>query len=84
MLQNISVTQLIILLAIVLLVFGTKRLRNLGGDLGTAIRGFRKGLNEEDEENNSDPEQLSDSSNSDASTKNTSQSSKAEHSSNSG
>lgn len=62
MLQNISVTQLVILLAIVLLVFGTKRLRNLGGDLGTAIRGFRKGMSEEDEEKLGDPEQLSDSS----------------------
>ena len=84
MLQNISVTQLIILLAIVLLVFGTKRLRNLGGDLGTAIRGFRKGLNEQDEENSTDPEQLNDSSKSEASAKNTTQSAKAEHSSNSG
>ncbi len=71
MLQNISVTQLIILLAIVLLVFGTKRLRNLGGDLGTAIRGFRKGLNEEDEENNSDPQQLGDNSNSETSSTST-------------
>ena len=46
---NISVTQLLILLAIVVLVFGTKRLRNIGGDLGSAIRGFRKGLKEEDD-----------------------------------
>ena len=49
MLQNIGITQLLILLAIVVLVFGTKRLRNIGGDLGGAIRGFRKGLKEEDE-----------------------------------
>lgn len=62
MLQNISITQLVILLAIVLLVFGTKRLRNLGSDLGTAIRGFRKGMNEEDEEPTGKPEQLNDSS----------------------
>lgn len=61
MLQNISVTQLVILLAIVLLVFGTKRLRNLGGDLGTAIKGFRKGMSEDDEVDGlSQPEQLKD------------------------
>jgi sec-independent protein translocase protein TatA len=43
---NIGITQLIILLVIVMLVFGTKKIRNLGGDLGSAIRDFRKGMNE--------------------------------------
>ena len=33
-----------ILLLIVVLVFGTKRLRNMGGDLGAAVKGFRKGM----------------------------------------
>ena len=47
---NISATQLIILLIIVLLVFGTRRLRNIGSDLGGAIKGFRKGMNENDDE----------------------------------
>ncbi len=62
MLQGISIWQLLILLAIVLLVFGTKRLRNLGGDLGTAIRGFRKGLgDDEDAADDKQPEQLDDS-----------------------
>lgn len=46
---GISVWQLLILLAIVVLVFGTKRLRNMGGDLGAAIKGFRKGM--EDDKN---------------------------------
>ena len=41
---GISMWQLLILLLIVVLVFGTKRLRNMGGDLGTAIKGFRKGM----------------------------------------
>lgn len=45
---NIGITQLIILLVIVMLVFGTKKIRNLGGDLGSAIRDFRKGMNEVD------------------------------------
>lgn len=47
-LGGISIWQLLIILAIVVLVFGTKRLRNIGGDLGGAIRSFRKGLNEDE------------------------------------
>lgn len=43
---GISPWQLLIVLLIVLLIFGTKKLRNIGGDLGTAIRDFRKGLSE--------------------------------------
>ena len=39
---GISMWQLLILLLIVVLVFGTKRLRNMGGDLGAAVKGFRK------------------------------------------
>jgi len=46
---GISIWQLLILLAIVLLLFGTKRLRNLGGDLGSAIKGFRSAMKEGDE-----------------------------------
>lgn len=47
---NIGVPQLIILLVVVMLVFGTKKIRNLGGDLGSAIRDFRKGMNEVESE----------------------------------
>jgi sec-independent protein translocase protein TatA len=47
MIGGISVWQLLILLLIVVLVFGTKRLRNIGSDLGGAIKGFRKGMEEE-------------------------------------
>ena len=36
--------ELLIVLVIVLLIFGTKRLKNLGGDLGDAVRGFKKGV----------------------------------------
>ncbi len=39
-----SIWQLLIVLVIVLLLFGTKRLRNIGGDLGGAIRGFRSSM----------------------------------------
>jgi sec-independent protein translocase protein TatA len=46
--------ELIIVLVIVLLLFGTKRLRNLGGDLGGAIKGFKRSMSSdtEDEKNN--------------------------------
>jgi sec-independent protein translocase protein TatA len=56
MIGGISVTQLLILLVIVMLVFGTKRLRNIGSDLGSAIKGFRKGIEEEPEKD--EPEKL--------------------------
>jgi sec-independent protein translocase protein TatA len=49
-LGGISVWQLLIVLLIVLLLFGTKRLRNIGSDLGGAIRGFRKGMNQAEED----------------------------------
>ena len=44
-----SVWHWLILLVIVLLVFGTKKIRNLGPDLGAAIRDFKKGLGGDDE-----------------------------------
>ena len=56
MLSGISIWQLLILLAIVVMVFGTKRLRNLGGDLGGALKDFRSSMKqgEDDEEHRSD------------------------------
>ena len=44
---GIGIWQLLIILVIVLLLFGTKKLKNLGGDLGGAIKGFKKAVNEE-------------------------------------
>ena len=41
---SFSLWHWLIVLLIVVLVFGTKRLRNMGGDLGTALRDFKKGL----------------------------------------
>ena len=46
--SGISVWQLLIVLLIVVLIFGTKRIKNIGGDLGGAIRSFRKGMTEAD------------------------------------
>jgi sec-independent protein translocase protein TatA len=46
-----SPMQLLILLVIVLIFFGGSRLRNLGGDLGGAIKGFKKAMSDGDKEN---------------------------------
>ena len=44
---GISVWQLLIVAVIVVLLFGTKKLRNLGGDLGSAIKGFKSAVTDE-------------------------------------
>ncbi len=46
--MGISIWQLLIVLGIVILLFGTKKLRNIGTDLGGASRGFKKSMNDED------------------------------------
>lgn len=46
---GISVWQLLILLAIVVLLFGTKKLRNVGGDMGAFIREFKGALGQQDD-----------------------------------
>jgi len=43
---SFSIWHWLIVLAIILLVFGTKKLRNLGGDLGGAVKGFKEGMKE--------------------------------------
>lgn len=48
MIGGISIWQLLILLVIVVLVFGTKRIRNLGGDLGSALKDFRGAMKDSD------------------------------------
>ena len=49
MFANISWPQLLIILVIVLAIFGTKRLRTLGSDLGNAVKGFRGAMKEAEE-----------------------------------
>ncbi len=44
--MNIGIWELLIILVIVLVLFGAKRLRTLGGDLGTAIKSFRAAVRE--------------------------------------
>ncbi len=47
-LGGISLWQLLIVLLIVILIFGTKRLGNIGADLGGAVKGFRKSMSDSD------------------------------------
>ncbi|MBE0364795.1 sec-independent protein translocase protein TatA [Pseudoalteromonas ulvae UL12] len=44
---GISIWQLVIILAIIILLFGTKKLRNIGGDLGNAVKGFKKAVSDD-------------------------------------
>ena len=56
---GISIWQLLIILVIVLLLFGTKRLKNIGADLGNAVKGFRSAMGGGDkEEEEKEPKQL--------------------------
>lgn len=45
---SLSIWHWLIVLLLVALVFGTKKLRNIGGDLGGAIKGFKQGMQEDD------------------------------------
>ncbi|AMK79229.1 MULTISPECIES: twin-arginine translocase TatA/TatE family subunit [Methylomonas] len=47
--MGLSIPHLLVVLAIVVLVFGTKRLKNVGADLGDAIKGFRSAVKESEE-----------------------------------
>ena len=58
MFSGISIWQLLILLAIVVLLFGTKKLRNIGGDLGGAVKGFKSAM--KDGEDEQDQKRLAD------------------------
>lgn len=57
--MGISIWQLLIVLLIVLLLFGTKRLKSIGADLGSAIKGFRDSItNDKDEAATAEPKKL--------------------------
>lgn len=51
---NISPGSLLLILVIVLVIFGTKRLRSLGTDLGGAVKGFRSAMSEAEAEESSE------------------------------
>jgi sec-independent protein translocase protein TatA len=59
MLSNVSIWQLLIVLVIVIAIFGTKRLKTLGSDLGGAVKGFRSAMDDADKNST---EQLGDQS----------------------
>ncbi|MBS3964343.1 MAG: Sec-independent protein translocase subunit TatA [Methylomonas sp.] len=63
--MGFSIPHLLVVLAIAVLVFGTKRLRNMGEDLGGAIKGFRKALKDGEE---SSPESSKQNDNNDTQT----------------
>lgn len=48
---GISIWQIAIIVIVVAVLFGGKRLRNLGGDLGTSLKGFKKAMKDEDKNN---------------------------------
>lgn len=55
--SGISIWQLLIILAIVVMLFGTKRLRTLGGDLGSMIKGFKNSMSSDDTKKDEDDAQ---------------------------
>ena len=52
--SGISIWQLLIVLAIVVMIFGTKKLRNMGGDLGSAVKGFKNAMGGEGDKKEDD------------------------------
>lgn len=55
--MGISIWQLLIILAIVLVLFGAKRLKNVGGDLGNAIKGFKNAVKDEEKKDDTNTAQ---------------------------
>jgi sec-independent protein translocase protein TatA len=59
---GISIWQLLIIALIIVLLFGTKKLRTLGSDLGGALKGFKQAVKDDDKDAKNDPDQLADDS----------------------
>lgn len=59
---GISIWQLLIIALIIVLLFGTKKLRTLGSDLGGALKGFKQAVKDDDKDGKHDPDQLADES----------------------
>jgi sec-independent protein translocase protein TatA len=55
---NIGMKDLVVILLVVLLVFGAKKLKNIGSDLGAAVKGFKKSMSDGEEEESHPPRQL--------------------------
>jgi sec-independent protein translocase protein TatA len=55
---GISIWQLLIIALIIVLLFGTKKLRTLGTDLGSALKGFKQAVKDDDKDDKAEPDQL--------------------------
>ena len=55
---SFSIWHWLIVLVIVMLVFGTKKLRNMGSDLGGAVKGFKDGMKEASADKPAEPQQV--------------------------
>ncbi|MEQ9863998.1 Sec-independent protein translocase subunit TatA [Pectobacterium aroidearum] len=60
--EGISIAKLLVIGALIILLFGTNKLRSLGGDLGAAIKGFKKAMNDDQTAKTDDTAALNDSS----------------------
>ncbi|GKW02786.1 putative Sec-independent protein translocase protein TatE [Pectobacterium carotovorum subsp. carotovorum] len=60
--EGISIAKLLVIGALIILLFGTNKLRSLGGDLGAAIKGFKKAMNDDQPAKPDDTTALNDSS----------------------
>ena len=56
--MGIGMRELVIILLVVLVVFGAKKLRTVGSDLGHAVRGFKKAMSEGEDEQSAPPKQI--------------------------
>jgi len=56
--MGIGMRELVVILLVVLLVFGAKKLRTIGSDLGAAVRGFKKSMSDGEEEDRTPPRQI--------------------------
>jgi sec-independent protein translocase protein TatA len=55
---GLGMRELVVILLVVLVVFGAKKLRTVGSDLGHAVRGFKKAMSEGEEEASNPPRQI--------------------------
>jgi sec-independent protein translocase protein TatA len=56
--MGLGMRELVVILLVVLVVFGAKKLRTVGSDLGHAVRGFKKAMSDGEEEQNNPPKQI--------------------------
>lgn len=55
---SMGIKELVIILVVVLLIFGTKKMSSIGTDLGRAVKGFKQAMSEGEHEDNAAPRQL--------------------------